>query len=368
MKKIAVWLIIALATALTLVATWQHAGVDPDSTVYIGAARNLVAGRGLTMPVIGGPLTHYPPLYALILSLPVRAGMDMLYFTLALNLVLLVATILMAQRLAARLGMAHAWLPAALVALCPGVLTAFWMVWSEPVFLCLTFAGLLAVDSYLARGKIALLAVAGAIFALAWLDRYIGIALIVGVCGGLWLFSARRVRDVLVFAFISAAPLLAWLALNALQYGHAIDRHIALRPLTPAEGAALVGELVLLGLLYVFLRRREAAPLAVLCILVSYAYLAALAVTVCLMDPATPVLDTRIQLPVLAIFLVLLPWLAGYLRPRTARLFSRLLVTVALIQLAAALAYTTLSYTNTLNYSDGSWTQEGTHIPAHAWR
>ena len=57
------WLaaILVVGVGTLLVSTHPHVGADPDTTVYVGVAKNWVAGRGLTMPLIGVPLTHYPP-------------------------------------------------------------------------------------------------------------------------------------------------------------------------------------------------------------------------------------------------------------------------------------------------------------------
>ena len=60
----------ALATVLTL--TRRGVGVSPDSMTYLEAATNFHEGRGLVATAPDGslqPLSHYPPLYPVMLSL-----------------------------------------------------------------------------------------------------------------------------------------------------------------------------------------------------------------------------------------------------------------------------------------------------------
>src|SRR6266540_4223292 len=49
-----------------------------DSFTYLGAAHNLVDGKGWTYPFgdVGAPVTLFPPVYPVILALPERLGID----------------------------------------------------------------------------------------------------------------------------------------------------------------------------------------------------------------------------------------------------------------------------------------------------
>ncbi len=366
-RKILLASIVLAAVGMLLASTYPHIGACPDSTVYVGVAKNWLAGRGLTMPVVGVPLTHYPPLYPLILSAAGFFGVDMLQWALGWDLILLIANILLAGVIASRMGFRDTTLPVALVALCPGILTVHWMVWSEPVFIFLGFAGLVTLDIYLKSRRSAVLLVAGVIMALAWLDRYIGIALIAGAGGTLWLFSHRRVRDLLVFGIVSSAPLLLWLSHNVIRFGNATNRTIAFKPITPLEGLTLILELLMAGALYLFLKRRNGGTIHQMLALTIFAHTAVLAFAVCLADSGTPVLDTRIQVPVMFAGLLLLPWLAGLLQPRTARILSALLVLVVVLQLLGSLIYSAVGFVQGLEYSDGRWVQGSLSIPPHPW-
>ena len=68
-----------LGMAGLLLATRLGIGLSTDSAVYIGAARNLESGRGLTVPFgreIGAPLTIAPPLFSAMLAMIGFFGLD----------------------------------------------------------------------------------------------------------------------------------------------------------------------------------------------------------------------------------------------------------------------------------------------------
>lgn len=54
-----------------LYVTKLGVGTSPDLIVYIGAARNLLQGKGLSIPfgqMIDAPMTHHAPLYPVFLG------------------------------------------------------------------------------------------------------------------------------------------------------------------------------------------------------------------------------------------------------------------------------------------------------------
>ena len=76
----------SLVAVLSLVAAWSVLFTTPwgtgtgwDQAMYIGAARDLLAGKGLTVAWsmdAGRPLTHYPPLFPAMLALLGMSGAD----------------------------------------------------------------------------------------------------------------------------------------------------------------------------------------------------------------------------------------------------------------------------------------------------
>lgn len=277
----------------------------------------------------------------------------------------MIANILLARVIASRMGLADVILPMALVAFSPGILTVHWMAWSEPVLIFLGFTGLLLIDAYLRRRRISLLLLAGMVMALAWLDRYIGIAFVAG--GILWLSSSKRARDLVLFGIISVAPMAVWMAHNAVRLGNATNRTLSLHRIAIAEGLGFILGLSMAGALYLFLRRRDSRAIHQALALTIFAHTAVVAITACLVDANTPVLDTRIQVVVMYAGLLLLPWVAGQLQPRAAALFRRVLIMLIAVQLLGAVYYTAQAFNKGLEYSDGRWAHGDLVIPAHAW-
>src|SRR5687767_6838270 len=63
-------------------------GLSPDSVVYIGAARSLLAGHGFSLPsesALFSPITHYPPLYSSLLAVTGVVAADLLKGAICLN-------------------------------------------------------------------------------------------------------------------------------------------------------------------------------------------------------------------------------------------------------------------------------------------
>jgi 4-amino-4-deoxy-L-arabinose transferase-like glycosyltransferase len=209
--------------AIVLLVTSQNVGMTPDSAHYVAAARNLVNGEGLTVFVDGRqvPLTHYPPLLPLLLAIAGSLGVDPLIGVRWLNAISFAGSIVFAGYLARLIvpGSALASLAAAFLVLTSRVLYGVHaMAWSEPVFICLTLAGLVLLARYFERQAFWLLVLAAALAGLALMTRYLGIVLI--LAGVLALFCVDRksfydkVAHVVIFGAIACAPLFLWLVRN----------------------------------------------------------------------------------------------------------------------------------------------------------
>ena len=80
-SSLSLTLAIALAGVLAVLAATSTygIGVSAESETYIDAARNFADGRGLSVPAADGsltPLTQHAPLYALLLGIGARLGVD----------------------------------------------------------------------------------------------------------------------------------------------------------------------------------------------------------------------------------------------------------------------------------------------------
>jgi hypothetical protein len=343
-----------LASALTLLATRHGVGASPDSVVYIGVARNLLAGRGLSEPFgaeLDTPLTRYPPLYPFLLAAGDSAAIDPLRTARWLAALLAGANVLLAG-LALRSLLPYAcWLPlvASLLVLTGyPLLTMHAMAWSEPLFLLLGFSGLFSLAAYLDKGRTAALVGAGLLIGLAFLTRYAAIpflaAGVLGLVGMSRRSSVRRLASAALFAALGALPTAFWALRNLAVADTAAARMLAWHPagrehvwqalytvagwlhvpdsapnwlrlgLLVAVAAATLAAVVLMWSSRLV---RQVPAFVKLLMLLLPLYVAFLVASISLLDASTP-LDDRILAPVYVAILLLVLYAVGELLPVAA--------------------------------------------------
>jgi hypothetical protein len=216
------WLAVGVAAVVCGVVGWagrDGVGLSPDSLEYLGVARNLLDGHGLTVPFgsvvedpqAGGAMTNFPPLYPLLLAI----GGGGLVWARVLALLLLAVTAGCVTLLVRRHAVSRpAAVGIALLLCAPDFVRVHSMAWSEPVLLAAIAAGSLALAEHLARPTrratwVALLALAAA----APMARYAGVAFVVAVVVALGV--RRRWRDAGWAAAAGLLPLAGWLAYGA---------------------------------------------------------------------------------------------------------------------------------------------------------
>jgi len=194
--------------------------VFSDSTAYIGAAKNLIAGNGLGNFTPSGRFEYvggHPPLYHLTLALFGSIGLDILSAARWMNIVLF-GLLILSLGLSIYL-LSNSLVLSALISACvlasPILLDVFSGVMTEPQFLFLGVLGLLLLLFYI-RSNNRLLIFSSAIAAgLSLLGRYPGLAFI--LAGTLFIFSfsekdlQKRIKDVAYYLSISVAPTIIWL-------------------------------------------------------------------------------------------------------------------------------------------------------------
>lgn len=216
-----------LGAALAVYGTANGPWGRSDSAAYLAAARSLASGRGLGFPDSQGNfqfLTHYPPLYSLLLAFFYFLGGDLLATPRWLDVFFYAGTILGCGIIFIRFSRSP-WLgPAAaiLVGAFPMTVRMSHAAMSEPLFLfLLVWAGyaLLSALQSDRRGWAAAALLAG----LLPLVRYVGVAfLLAGVVALLWLSPGGwRVRfgRALRFGLVACLPLLVWLGWAWLAVG-----------------------------------------------------------------------------------------------------------------------------------------------------
>jgi hypothetical protein len=254
-------LILALSAAgLVLWFTSAGIGVTTDSAVYLGAADNLVNGRGLTTPFTGDttryspakqvtfgsqiPIVEYPPIYPLALSIPRAGGLANSGAARAINSLSLALLVLL-------IGVALWWLvqPPFLVvfvvealaisgptfgtvlgSLNPLGLAGFAL--SETLFLVLCFAALLAGAHAATTVRSRAVIVAACLAGLAMLTRYVGGSSGIAAAAAVLLGARtdRRARRVLPIAVAGPVAVVGWNALSGIVWGGGSARTIVWHP------------------------------------------------------------------------------------------------------------------------------------------
>jgi len=213
------------AFSLSLFSTAPYGvGVSPDSVAYISAARNFVAGNGLTC-YDGRPFVSWPPLYPIILSVFEFLRIDLL---IASRFVAAAAwgTVVVLLALWLRRNLRHPvliWIGALSVLFSEPLLLVNVYAWSDGLFVIWVILflwhleRLLDCDSRLNFVGIVVFA------ALACLTRFVGITLI--ITGGILLLSQnnvlvmRRVVRASLFTALSSLPVGLWIARSVLVSG-----------------------------------------------------------------------------------------------------------------------------------------------------
>lgn len=376
----------AFGALLLWLATPWGIGLSPDSAAYLGAARNLLAGRGLTLPGLAGdlPFTHYPPLYPALLALaglptgdPLVGGRALHALLWAANLSLIVEALRQGTRLALWASVAGALL--ALTA--PTLVEIHLMAWSEPAFLAAVLLGCLLLAMYLDSPRWPFLLAAALATSLALLTRYAGAALV--GAGGLSLLLLDRRRWLhrlgasVAFGSISILPLALWMLYILATAGRASSRELAFHPIgreqfgqaldtiagwllipNTAPMAIKFGALIVAGAaLAGAWAKAQAVPTLVKVLgLFIVIYLAFLALSLSFFDANTP-LDNRILSPLYAAGLIAaLATLSAHIRrgtPAVAALSVAAVLTVA--SGAPSVRLLGASYTEGLGFNSALW-------------
>jgi 4-amino-4-deoxy-L-arabinose transferase-like glycosyltransferase len=227
-------------------ATLYGPAFGSDSVTYMTSAKNLVAGRGFGLINPDGSfrfLPYAPPLYPLVLSLPALLGLDLVQAGFWVNAILFMATIIL-------LGWGMWYLMRSpLAAVLLATLLAFSSVlielhiWIMTDALCLTLGmgGMLLMLVYLkSRSKKAFFWSA-ALTGLAVLTRYAGVSYcITGALAVMLLGSQagkKRVVAGVLYAFLSALPLLIWMLVEMSMAGAVGSR--ALQPMSDMTGGIM---------------------------------------------------------------------------------------------------------------------------------
>jgi 4-amino-4-deoxy-L-arabinose transferase-like glycosyltransferase len=231
------------AVILALVTTRWGAGIAPDSVVYIGAARSMLHGGGLTLP-FGGvedapnaeiEVHKHAPLFPLLLATIGLLGLDPLDGARWLNALLFGTNTFLTgyavyrytrSRLATIVG-------TLLMMSSVDMLFIHTTALTEPLFIFFELTALILLASFIERGKS--LVIASIVVGLGFLTRYPGVALIItGLVGILFLTRAdyrAKARGSFVFLIGAGLPMVLWFVSSFYVGRNPIGREIVFRPL-----------------------------------------------------------------------------------------------------------------------------------------
>ncbi|MGA9532816.1 MAG: glycosyltransferase family 39 protein [Anaerolineales bacterium] len=336
--------------SLSVYSTQHGVGASPDSVAYLGAASNVVAGSGLSLPY-GGPgesaLTQFPPLYPLVLAAVGTTVGSVGEGARWLAGMLFGANLLLIAGLTSRIAPHSRWasaVAAILFLVAPPVAVLHFMAWSEALFVFLVLLGLLLLFQSVTAATKWYASLSGMAFGLAALTRYAGLPFVLTAAVVPLLFArgSRKTRLALAGSMVALGigPVLVWIANNTLRYGQSTGRVLAFHPagkiqawqafstladwiLIPSNWARRP-ELALLAILAVsgvvlyriwkhgnhqavlsVVHGQTLGPVLLRLLLVAFAaaYFVFLLISVSLVDANTP-LDSRILAPV---FVLLVP-------------------------------------------------------------
>jgi hypothetical protein len=261
------------------IAKWSMAsgiGVNSDSVTYLSAAERptllpvdrIMAGDGLSLKPSYRRLTHFPPVYPLLLSLTGSLGGDNLNVAkwvnsclYGVNGVLLGLIILLATR-----GSILAMTFGSLMYLASSdLLMIYTYAWSEPTFFLFVLLSVFLLALHITRPRLALLIGSALTLSLAMMTRYAGLFFLPPMLLAIIVFGPqslkKRVRDGSIFVALGISLSFFWTVANKMSGNAAISRSFTLRSIRDSH----IREL-LLSLLSFFLSGHFHFRLVLICL------------------------------------------------------------------------------------------------------
>ena len=232
-------------------------GVSTDSIVFLSAAENILNHGQIYVTAYGvnEPMTHFPPLYPLIL-----AGLSFIFrcsietsakltgaLTFGMN-IYLVGIILRKTGVSLK----NAIFAILLLAFSEYMIIIHAKMFTEPLFITFMLLSFIFLEKYLRNSQILTLIFASLSVSFACLTRYAGLPLIPLAIFALLFFAntawRSRIKSIIIFSIVTLTPLSFWFIRNISLSGTSTNRGISFHPL----GVAHIRQLVR-SFLFVFL-------------------------------------------------------------------------------------------------------------------
>ena len=405
---LSLWLLMVTGVLVVLRATPEGLALSDDSIAYIAGARSMLAGQGYREAWLASnqPVTHFPPAFPFVLTLPGLLGADPLNSARYINALLFGLNAGLLGVLAWRMtpSLTAGVVMAALFVLNSELLQVHTTAMSEPLFIFLSLLALWTFDLYFERHNHWLwLLFCGTFVGMAYLTRYAGLALVATFIVALVILRPDwRKRFVSIGIFLAAVSpwIIGWAIRNRLVAENTTNRVLAWHPITadnlqtgvrvfsevfiPIEAwrremlkqAGLVEAMILIVLVAVLVwvsvkawkyfsepqlvsaeEKMDAGSREIIPFtsgLYLFAYLASIVAAMTMFDAATK-FKLRILSPVFVCLLILLVYLGIWLRNKNR--VAVILLTFALISLAFYKQFITVNQLSKggLGYASFQW-------------
>jgi len=229
-----------VASLLSYSATPAGVGLTNDSAAYIGGARSILNGTGYSdiwlMPPYE-PITHYPPLYSMILAGGGMLGVDPIRAARALNILLFGLNTYLTGYLVwlvTRKILFTLW--ASLIFISTVMfLRVHVYAMSEALFLAIMLGAILTLRAYSIRPKMVYIGLLALLSAGAILTRYSGLALVPAITLGLFFLAEdwkRKFSTALFYLGLTFLVTLPWFIRNRMVAGNVTNRSWEFHPIT----------------------------------------------------------------------------------------------------------------------------------------
>ncbi len=218
------WIFLLVLVSLSLMgmlALWRSTpygmGLVNDSATYIEGATSLLAGKGYVRISGGGeikPITHFPPMFSIILAGWGLAGMDLLQGARVLITMLFGVDILLVGLSVYKISRStgFAVFGALLLAFSDLHLGVYSFALSEPLFITLMLAAFLCLSQSFDRDHWGWSALTGLLLSLAYLTRYAGASLfITALLVIIFMRPMQFVKRALILLAGALLPILTWM-------------------------------------------------------------------------------------------------------------------------------------------------------------
>ncbi len=251
-RALAAWLcmLLVVVIAITTLHSYYRFGINEtdDSAVYLSTADSPLEGARLTFNVgepAGTPLTHYPPLYPILLMLGRSLTGNFLHAAAAIDVLSYLCCCAGAYWFVRRYAPREWALAAVVLVLCSAsVYYVHSLVSPDGPALALMTVSMCLLASYIGEPRTRTLVWCSVVLAVALLLRYVCAAYVGAACLTVLCFEhaplKRRLRSTVLLGVLSGAPLGCVLLTNLLLGGNPTDRSVRFHPVTAAGFGDLI--------------------------------------------------------------------------------------------------------------------------------